>query len=533
VRGSPAWPHRALARCWLFALLLALLAPSGAAAHASLVASDPAGEATLVAAPSAITLTFNEPVEPLAIRLLNAAGADAAIAQISRDGNRVIVMPAASIGEGAHVVSWRVISADGHPASGSLTFRVGESAAALPPVVVAANPERQAAIWIARWTIYLGLMAGAGGAFFLAWIAVPPALRSAARICAAAGTLGLAAIVLSLGLQGLDIDDLPMRALGDATVWIHGARGSFGQAAAVAAIALLLGLASLRARGFAAKLLSLGALAGVGLALAATGHAATAEPRAVMVAALVLHGCAVAFWVGALVPLGVALGTGQGAVTLQRFSRAIPFAVAVMVAAGIILAVVQVERLGALWTTGYGLVLSGKIALVLLLLAIGLRNRRSLTPQVIAGSAKGRQAMRRAIRTEIIVVVAILGAVGLWRFTPPPRAQIAAVDSLFTHLHGERAMANVTIVPGRAGPLDIDIQISTPAEAPLAAQALTVTLASPALGIGPASAPAQPVGEGQWRVRMSAPLPGQWTLTLGILVSDFDRIILEAPITVR
>jgi copper transport protein len=32
---------------------------------------------------------------------------------------------------------------------------------------------------------------------------------------------------------------------------------------------------------------------------------------------------------------------------------------------------------------------------------------------------------------------------------------------------------------------------------------------------------------------MSAPLSGQWTLTLGILVSDFDRIILEAPITVR
>jgi copper transport protein len=39
-------------------------------------------------------------------------------------------------------------------------------------------------------------------------------------------------------------------------------------------------------------------------------------------------------------------------------------------------------------------------------------------------------------------------------------------DSFFTHLHTEKAMANVTISPGRAGPVDITIQLETVDELP-------------------------------------------------------------------
>ena len=45
------------------------------------------------------------------------------------------------------------------------------------------------------------------------------------------------------------------------------------------------------------------AMAGVGLSLAASGHAATASPQWVTRPSLFLHGVAAAYWIGALAPL--------------------------------------------------------------------------------------------------------------------------------------------------------------------------------------------------------------------------------------
>src|SRR6185312_7335356 len=59
------------------------------------------------------------------------------------------------------------------------------------------------------------------------------------------------------------------------------------------------------------------------------------------------------------------------------------------------------------------------------------------------GRDKSRRLMRRTIIAELVLVVGILGVVGLWRFTPPPRALLAA-QPLFTHVHTERLMADIT-----------------------------------------------------------------------------------------
>ncbi len=44
-------------------------------------------------------------------------------------------------------------------------------------------------------------------------------------------------------------------------------------------------------------------MAGVGLSLATSGHAATASPQWLTRPSLFLHGVAVAYWIGALAPL--------------------------------------------------------------------------------------------------------------------------------------------------------------------------------------------------------------------------------------
>src|SRR5881394_3267722 len=97
-----------------------------------------------------------------------------------------------------------------------------------------------------------------------------------------------------------------------------------------------------------------------------------------------------------------------------------------------------------------------------MLLALALWNRLTLTPRMAKGADPARVRLRASIIAEVVLVVAILGVVGLWRFTPPPRAPAAGTDDFFSHLHAEKVMANVTVSPGCAGPIVVTVVLETP-----------------------------------------------------------------------
>jgi copper transport protein len=104
-------------------------------------------------------------------------------------------------------------------------------------------------------------------------------------------------------------------------------------------------------------------------------------------------------------------------------------------------------------------------------------------------------------------------------------------ESFFTHIHTEKAMANVTVSPGRAGPVVITIQLETADELTLEAKSVSVTLTNP--GTASQVAQAERTDDNQWQARMSAPSPGRWMLGLGISISDTDRVDIESPIMIR
>lgn len=115
-------------RACLVALLL-LAAPhlaTGALAHASLIGSDPRDGAVVMAAPGRVTLTFNEPVSALLLRVIVPDGQSRDLAGVAVDGNVLQVSLPPGLGRGTHLLSWRVVSADGHPVGGSLVFSIGE-----------------------------------------------------------------------------------------------------------------------------------------------------------------------------------------------------------------------------------------------------------------------------------------------------------------------------------------------------------------------------------------------------------------------
>ena len=89
-------------------------------------------------------------------------------------------------------------------------------------------------------------------------------------------------------------------------------------------------------------------------------------------------------------------------------------------------------------------------------------------------------------------------------------------DSFFTHLHTEKAMANVTVTPGRSGPVDIVIQLETVDETPLRAKRVSVTLSHAETGRKLPTIVASRSGEDGWQVKVASLSAGKWMLGLDI-----------------
>ena len=518
----------------IIAVFLLVASATAALAHAALVASEPVDGAVLAAPPAELTLTFNEPVSPTVLQLVGPDGKAQALDHRA-EGAMLAMSPPAGLGKGSYALSWRVISADGHPVAGSLVFSVGAPGGSPLAAAGGGDSTLASAFWLAKVVLYVGLFIGVGGAVFGAFIA--SLLPAAARAGQCVMMAGLVAAVVSLGLEGADALGLGLGGFFDGAAWSAGARTTYAITVALACAALLLGLVSGRVAGKMRRIVAAVALAAVGLALAASGHASTASPQMLTRPLVFIHAVAVAWWLGALLPLALAVRRGgverDGA--LLRFSRYIPYWLAALVLSGPVLAWIQVERVSALWTTAYGRVLLVKLALVAALLAIAAGNRWLLTAPVARGEARAGRRMVAAIGFEIAVAVAVLGVVALWRFTPPPRALslVEAVPAV-GHIHSERAMVDLTLSPGRAGPVQASLYLQTGDFTLLAAQEVTVEFSEPAAGIAPIRRAAHPGPENSWVVDdLTLPTPGEWTVSVAILVSDFDLVRVEGTITVR
>jgi copper transport protein len=516
----------------LATLLLVMGFATVASAHASLVSTEPADGSVLAAAPKTAQLRFNEVVTPTVIRLIDATGRTRDDATVRASGETIIVTLPNDLPRGTQVVSYRVISEDGHPVAGSVVFSIGAATAA--PAMPANAGSVNGLIWLTRIGVYLGLFAGVGGVFFLSWIA---SARAGSKVVLAAFAVGILSAVASLGLQGLDVLNFPLSGIMTSAPWKAALATSLGPSLLIAIAAMAAGIVAIRsASGSIARALSACALAGVGLSLAATGHAATAPPQWLTRPVVFLHGVGVAFWVGALAPLAAMAWRPAKELllpVLNRFSRVAVPIVAVLVLTGLTLAIVQVESFGALVETKYGIILSIKIALVVVLLGLAALNRFRLTP-ALALEPLNTRPLVRSILAECVAAAGILAVVAGWRFTPPPRATAAAVHApLALHLHTDKAMSRILVSPDAVGTDTFILQLTNADGSPLNAKQATLTLSLPERGIEALERNATLGADGYWAVRDAPiPHPGRWHLRIDALVTDFEEITLEGEFEV-
>jgi copper transport protein len=160
----------------------AIAAPA-ASAHAVLVASTPVDGSRVNAEPAQVRLTFDEPVGLIAAdeQVISATGVRADTGQVRlAEGGTTIVLPLRPhLPRGTYSATWRVVSADTHVVSGSITFGLGVR----PGAGVAATPDHTGQLDItadiAEGLIYAGLvlLAGITAAARLLWPWTLPSRR--------------------------------------------------------------------------------------------------------------------------------------------------------------------------------------------------------------------------------------------------------------------------------------------------------------------------------------------------------------------
>lgn len=115
---------------WVIAasLVFALMLPSQAAGHATLLSTAPVDETVVHTSPDRLVLRFSEPIDVRAqdIKLFDGVAEPVAIGRLQRPRpNEVVVPVPGELERGSFTLVWRVISVDNEPVNDFFVFHVG------------------------------------------------------------------------------------------------------------------------------------------------------------------------------------------------------------------------------------------------------------------------------------------------------------------------------------------------------------------------------------------------------------------------
>ncbi|GAA3083847.1 copper resistance protein CopC [Pseudonocardia yunnanensis] len=523
--------------------VVALVGSAGpASAHAVLDSSSPQDGAKVDSEPAAVSLTFDEAVQPIPAsdEVISSTGERVDTGQLrqSADGTTIVLPLRPGLPAGTYSATWRVVSADTHIVGGSVTFGIGvdPSAAPAPP------PDRTRALDVtgdvAQGLLYLGivLLIGVGAAAAWLWPWVITARRT--RLTLWCGwLLMMVGTLAAFLLQGARAQDGSWPAV----LRLAGAGETLGSAFGqelIARLALLLlviplltsaSLARLRRLGHAVT----GAVAALALlvTVALTGHESIGPDVPLALISAILHLAAMAVWLGGLavlvtvvVPFARRGGRELHSAAMKRWSYIAYSCVACLVVTGEFQASRQIDPVQALWSTGYGAVLLIKLGVVAaMLVAAVLAQRRVLAPAP-GGTDDERFAggdvlsvIRRSVRIEAALAVVVLAVTAVLVSEPPATTTYGPPVDVEAPLGAD--VVHVHVDDTRRGRQDVELDVIDGAGRPVPVQAITAALSTASVAALGVRLVNDPGDTSRWHsTNAVVPLPGIWTLTLDVTV---------------
>jgi len=555
-QGSRECGHRsAIRRRWglaaaLAALALAVAFPGFASAHASLERSDPLDGQVVTTSPSRVTLTFTEPIETAlgAIRIFDADARRVDGGGTVRQAPNVVVSGVPrTLAQGTYTVSWRVGSADGHPLDGAFVFHVG--APGERPEGIASEVQSQPPSAIDRASdigrfvnlALVILLVGGIAALVLLFAGRAPDVERrlwyaaagcgfALSIVAGATILLHAASVAGVGLDGA--------ARGSVLSAVLDTR--FGQvrlAQVILAEIVAIGAVWAAATDGNTRRKQVVALAAAGLAVTPglAGHAGARDSLTVI--ADTGHVLAASMWVGGLATIVTALGLagaergGLARSLWPRFSTAALVSVGVLLVAGVIGSLKNVDGVSELWETTYGRLLLAKIGIALVLIGFGVVNRRAVRRLRAHTGDAGEGALRRSVLGELVLMAGAIAVASVLINQPPARGVASAAPAAASTQVGDLAV-RVAVDPAETGSNLVSVFLKRQGQ-PATADEVSVT-ATPPADVGPFRLQTRQAETGHYVAPpLEAGVAGVWSFEIAVRRGEFGLTAATVSIPIR
>ncbi|HUZ14685.1 MAG TPA: copper resistance CopC family protein [Gaiellaceae bacterium] len=351
-------------------VLVALVLPVAASAHANLVRTVPASGAVVAHEPAAVKVVFDDTVRVgPGIDAVRNGGRSALGGSPSATGDTLTIPLRAHLWDGDYSVRWSIISDDGHLESGVLAFAIGAGQTRPTAVLQAEATGPAAGTTFARSLFLAGVLAAVGIALYVLLVL----RRTEKRVAVVLGTAAVLAVV-GAGVEA--------HRVGLATRYGE----TMGAGFAVACVVALGAIVALRPALWLALALA--------VVPSLSGHALDPGLPLVNVVADVLHVLAASAWVGVLVGLVVVPGGDRRRAGVLAAGGVVLLAITGAVRAGF-----ELTAVSQLWDTSYGQAVLVKTGVALGALALGwlLRSR-----------VRRRAAVELALVAGLVVAVAVL-----------------------------------------------------------------------------------------------------------------------------
>ncbi|MFM8003143.1 MAG: copper resistance CopC/CopD family protein [Actinomycetota bacterium] len=522
--------------------------PKSVEAHAGLKASEPAASAVLEESPEQIRLTFGEAVE-ISFGSIRLFDADSRLIVLptpqhaivdSATNRQVVQVRLPELEPGSYLVVWRVVSTDSHPVQGAFGFQIGTRgsdlgrlqedilASSLAPASI------RMAMGMARWLTFLGGMVLVGS------MLLSTRIIGDSRVDRIIWASWFASAIGSVLVYFLQAPYALGKALGIGEI--------FGLADEVFSTRLGIWLVI---RGFI--LLAIGAMiwrrdlhrqpvyrvlsvliaTGLFATFSISGHPGMRQFSALSIGTDIVHFMCVSAWMGGLVTM-ILLGRrwqAESPQVISWFSFTATITMPIMVATGVAQAWRMMDGLQNIFSTSYGVVLSVKVALVLVAIGAGAKARQVFKSKKVDSQDLTKLRFSRTIAVEGAIGVVVLAATAVLVSVPP--LSVNSVEPFAKTLVQANVIADVTITPARVGEVELHVVFSPPGGALQSIQTMTAQISTVDGEIPPIPVEVELAGTNHFQGRLLVPRAGEWLLELFVRPTGNETLRFSQIVAIK